>query len=197
MTRKVFGILLFSLCFVILIPTMLRGQAGTASVAAADSLPSGRPGVYIQDASGWHLLTESTPTKVKTKHAYLSSLSYGAVAAPMVVEYANPHASLQVHGAQLSICVYHVMTPGAPLIVRLEEKKKTRELDSGTIRATPLGGSGRQAKADASILIPTITVQSQDSVTVLRPETDLSAGEYAVMFGPQNMAIFDFGVTMP
>lgn len=202
MTRKVFGGFVLAFCFTVLTPTTLRSQqtasgATASGTTAADSLPSGQPGVYIQDAAGWHLLSQRTPAKMKAKHAYLSSLSYGAVAAPVVVEYSNPHASLQVHGAQPSICVYHIMSPNSPMMVRLEVKKKTRELDSGTIRALPLGGSGHQAQADASILVPTTTVQAQDAVVVLHPQEDLAAGEYAVMFGAQNMGIFDFGVATP
>lgn len=86
------------------------------------------------------------------------------------------------------------MTPGAPLLVRLKEKKHTRELDSGSVRAVPLKGSSHQAKADANIMVPISTIPSEGGLILFQPKADLIPGEYAVMFGPSNLAIFDFGV---
>ena len=41
------------------------------------------------------------------------------------------------------------------------------------------------------------TTQADDHVILLQPQSDLVPGEYAVMFGAQNMAILDFGVAVP
>jgi hypothetical protein len=160
------------------------------------NLPSGNPGVYVQDGGNWQTIAPASPSKVKAKHAFASSLTYGAVAAPVVAVYPGPHAQVQMHGARPQICVYRVITPDAPLLVRLVMKKNSRELDSGHVRAS-LTGSGHQAVADAGIVVPTTTSQPEDHVVLLQPQSDLVPGEYAVMFGAQNLAIYDFGLTVP
>jgi hypothetical protein len=159
--------------------------------------PSGNPGLYVQDGGGdWRALAQASPAKLKAKHAFASSLTYGAVAAPMVAIYPGAHAQVQVHGTRPMICVYHMMTPDAPILVRMVEKKDTRELDTGHIRAS-LTGSTHQAVADAGIVVPTTTTQAEDHVILLQPQSDLVPREYAVMFGANNMAIYDFGVAVP
>lgn len=167
-----------------------------ASSANPVSFPSGDPGLYVQDGGGWQAIAQTSPIKLKAKHAFASSLTYGAVAAPVVAVYPGVHAQVQVHGARPVICVYHVITSGTPLLVRLVEKKNSRELDSGHVRAS-LTGSGHQAVADAGIVVPITTSQPEDHVVLLQPQNDLVPGEYAVMFGANNMAIFDFGVAVP
>jgi hypothetical protein len=152
--------------------------------------------VYVQDGGDWQPLAQASPAKLKTKHGFASSLTYGAVAAPMVAIYPGTHAKVQVHGARPVICVYHMMMPEAPILVRLVDKKDSRELDSGHIRAS-LTGSTHQAVADQGIMVPTATTQQEDHVILLQPQGDLVAGEYAVMMGAQNMAILDFGVQIP
>jgi len=192
MVRK---ISLFFFCAVfslVLFPATGRGQQ--ANAPAEPACPSGEPGVYVHGSGGWHLLAQTSPSKEKIKHAFLSSLSYGAVGAPMEAEYAGRHAAVQVQGAQPVVCVMHIMTSNPPILVRLQQKKKFRELDTGTIRAVPIVGSTKQAKAEAGSVIPTIAETAEDGVTLLRPKTDLAPGEYAVMFGAQNMAILPFGV---
>ncbi len=183
--------------FSVLISLPLLGQESPTHATQQSTCPSGQPSVYAQDVSNWHLLSPATPSKVKAKHAFLSSLSYGAVAAPMVVEYSGIHAQVQVHATRPHICVSHLITSNAPMLVRLNEKKQTRELDSGSIRAIPLVGSARQAQAVASSIVPTTTLHTENGMILIQPQTDLVLGEYAVMFGAQNLAIFDFGVTTP
>lgn len=173
---------------------MIAQQADGSANAA--QLPSGNPGLYIKDGGGWRAIAPSTPTKVKAKHAFASSLTYGAVAAPVVAVYSGAHAQVQMQGARPLICVYHIMTTDSPLLVRLVEKKGSRELDSGHVRAS-LTGSGHQAVADARIVVPTPSSQPEDRVILLQPQTDLLPGEYAVMFGAQNLAIFDFSLSAP
>ena len=173
----------------------MPAQQATSS-ANPVNFPSGNPGVYVQDGGDWQAIALASPTKVKAKHAFASSLTYGAVAAPMVAVYPGTQAQVQMHGARPLICVYLVITPAAPILVRLVEKKNSRELDSGHVRAS-LTGSTHQAVADAGIVVPTTTSQPQDHVVVLQPQSDLVPGEYAVMFGANNMAIYDFGVAVP
>lgn len=195
MSRNSFRTLCCSCFFSIFLATCSWGQQATAGGNAVN-FPSGNPGVYVQDGGDWQAIAPASPTKVKAKHAFASSLTYGAVAAPVVAIYPGAHAQVQMHGARPLICMYHVMTPAAPLLVRLVEKKDTRELDSGHMRAS-LTGSGHQAVADAGIVVPTTTRQPEDHVILLQPQSDLVSGEYAVMFGAQNMAILDFGLAVP
>jgi hypothetical protein len=131
---------------------------------------------------------------MKAKRAFVSSLTDGAVAAPMVVEYANPHATVQIQTARPTICVSHLITTAPPLLVRLNVKKEIRELDSGSVRAVPFGDTSRQGHAQASSIVPTTTENPEDDLILIQPPTNLAAGEYAVMFGANNLAIFDFGV---
>ncbi len=194
MARTILRVLCFTFLSAALTASM-RGQQATSS-ANAVNFPSGNPGVYVQDGGDWQEIAPASPTKVKAKHAFASSLTYGAVAAPVVAIYPGAHAQVQLRGARPRICVYHVIKPNAPLLVRLVEKKDSRELDSGHIRAS-LTGSGHQAVADAGIVVPTTTRQSEDHVILLEPQSDLLPGEYAVMFGAQNLAILDFGLAVP
>lgn len=177
----------------VLLATPIWGQQATRN-ANNISYPSGSPGIYVQDAGNWRALTVATPTKVKAKHGFFSSMTYGAVAAPVVAVYTGEHAAAQVQAKRPMICVYHMITTDAPVLVRLQEKKKTRELDSGHVRAT-LTGSSHEAKADANIVVPTMTLPSHSEAILLQPNADLAPGEYAVMFGVRNLAIFDFGVS--
>jgi len=186
------------LCLSFLCATLtasLCGQQPTPSVNPAN-FPTGDPGVYVKGSGAWQAIAPASPSKLKTKHAFASSLTYGAVAAPVVAIYPGAHAQVQAHGARPTICVFHVITPNAPLLVRLVEKKDTRELDSGHVRAS-LTGTGHQAVAESEIVVPTTTSQAEDHVVLLKPQIDLVPGEYAVMFGAQNFAIYDFGVTVP
>jgi hypothetical protein len=192
MGRNSFMIFVGAILSIAFLSTAGRAQQATAPMEGS-GCPSGKPGIYVHGATGWHLLSQASPSKMKAKHAYLSSLTYGAVGVPMVVEYPGPHAQVQVHTAQ-AICVSHILSPNAPMIVRLNEKKKIRELDSGTVHASLTGGNGKQGQAETSSIVPTSTDNSDPGVIVLRPTTSLPAGEYAVMLGAQNLAILDFGV---
>jgi hypothetical protein len=131
---------------------------------------------------------------MKAKHAFLSSVTEGAVAAPMVVEYANPHAAVDAHTSRPTICVSHLMTTDPPMLVRLDVKKKLRELDSGSVRAIPFADASQQGHAQASSVVPTTTQKPEYGIVLLSPQTNMDPGEYAVMFGAANLAIFDFGV---
>lgn len=190
MVQKLFRIFSCVLLPIAFFPLISRAQQPSTAVTC----PRDKPGIYVQGAGEWQPLSQAAYLKVKAKHAYLSSLSYGAVAAPMVVEYAGPHAAVQLQSSRPVICVSHILSPTPPMLVHLTVKKKIRELDSGTIRAVPLGGS-KQAKADSSSLVPTTTEQPENGIVLLRPQADLPPGEYAVMFGAQNLAILDFGIS--
>lgn len=168
-------------------------QSSSAATAGPIACPSPQPGIFLQNGSSWQQLKQTAPTKMKAKHAVLSSFSYGAVAAPMVVEYAGQHATIQTHTARPQVCVVHIMSSGDPILVRLTVKKQNRELDSGSVRAVPFTDASTQGHASASSLVP-VTVSSHDGDTTILPQQNLAPGEYAVMFGAQNLGILDFGV---
>lgn len=162
--------------------------------AGAPACPNQPPGVYVQGADGWHALSSTTPFKTKAAHGFLSSMTDGAVAARIESEYRGSHAAVQIQGARPTVCISHVITPAQPIIVRLREKKNDRELDGGKIRALPVVGGMKTTKAPSSIVVPTTIDKSRHEITLVHPKADLAPGEYAVMFGPTNVAIFDFGV---
>lgn len=167
-------------------------RAGTQ--AGSPACPNQPPGVYIQGTDGWHALSSATPYKSRAAHGFLSSMTDGAVAARIEAEYRGAHAAVQVHDARPTVCISHIITPAEPIIIRLREKKNDRELDGGKIRALPVTGQMKMTEAESSIVIPATTDKSEYGITLVLPQANLADGEYAVMFGPTNVAIFDFGV---
>jgi hypothetical protein len=170
------------------------GFAQQAGTQAGSACPNQPPGVYIQGTDGWHALSSATPYKTKAAHGFLSSMTDGAVAARIKAEYRGAHAAVQVQGARPTVCISHIITPAEPIIIRLREKKNDRELDGGKIRALPVTGQMKMTKAESSIVVPATTDKSANGITLVHPQANLAPGEYAVMFGPTTVAIFDFGV---
>jgi hypothetical protein len=80
--------------------------------------------------------------------------------------------------------------PGIPAMVRLHPKKNFRELDGGKLR---LGA--KFERAEKSSLIPINISQPESTVWLVQPKQALPSGEYALMLGTQNMAIYPFTVT--
>jgi len=162
--------------------------------AGSPACPDQPPGVYIQGADGWHALSSATPYKTKAAHGFLSSMTDGAVAGRIEAEYRGAHAAVQVQSARPTVCISHMITPAEPIIVRLRDKKNDRELDGGKIRALPVTGETKMAQAESTIVVPATTDKSEYGITLVHPQANLTDGEYALMFGPTNVAIFDFGV---
>jgi hypothetical protein len=79
------------------------------------------------------------------------------------------------------------------VLVRLHPKKDSRELDAGKLPA--LGA--KIAEAKQSDVVPTEVVQPGNACWLLRPLGDLTAGEYAVMLGTQNLSIFALTIADP
>jgi hypothetical protein len=194
MTRNLLVVLSAALTAALLPAVGLAQQAGT-STDASSGCPSQPPGVYIQGTDGWHALSTATPFKTKAAHGFLSSMTDGAVAARIEAEYRGPHAEVQVQKVRPTVCVSHLLAPANPMIVRLREKKKDRELDGGKIRALPVVGGAKETRAQDSIIVPTTTDKPEYGIVLVRPQADLAPGEYALMFGPTNLAIFDFGIS--
>jgi len=170
-----------------------QNATAPASTLRAD-YPANRAGVFIQGSS-WTELAGSAPFKTKAAHGIAASFSYGLAPAKVVAEYQGDHAAAAVGSGQPVICICHIISlPGQPVIVRLHPKKDSRELNGGKMIVYPVVGGGKMADADKSDLIPVETSQPAPRVWLVRPQSTLEPGEYALMLGTQNLNIFPFTV---
>ncbi len=87
--------------------------------------------------------------------------------------------------------------PGAPVLVRLSAKKGTREFDGGRMIVYPIVGGSKMADAKSSDLIPADVSHPDSGVWLIRPQSPLEPGEYALMLGTQNLSIYPFTVAPP
>jgi hypothetical protein len=187
------GFLVTSLC------ATVSGQTESARSVIPNSgftadYPADRAGILIQTTS-WEEIKNQIPTKTRAKHGIAASLSYGAVPANVVLEYEGDHAQTQLQGGQLMICICHLLSlPNDPLIVRLHPKKNSRELDGGRIIVYPVVGGSKTADASKTDLIAVDIAHPDPHVWLVRPQSPLPAGEYALMLGSQNVNIYPFTV---
>ncbi|MGD0731170.1 MAG: hypothetical protein ABR956_07895 [Terracidiphilus sp.] len=159
--------------------------------------PKAQAGIFIQGAE-WTALANRMPSKTRSAHGIAASLSYGAIPVKIVAEYAGEHASTQVSDAQPTLCLCHfVSLPGDPVLVKLHPKKGARELDGGRMFVYPVVGNSKMADANKSDLIPADVSQPDSHVWLVRPQSPLEPGEYALMLGTQNLSIFPFAVVPP
>ena len=159
--------------------------------------PADQAGVFIQSVQ-WTVVANQNPAKTKIARGWAASLSYGVVPAKIVAEYDGEHASTQVEAAQPVLCICHfVSLPGNPVLVRLDPKKGTRELDGGRMIVYPVVGNSKMADANKSDLIAADVTRPNAQVWLVRPQAPLEAGEYALMLGTQNVSIFPFTVVLP
>lgn len=191
-------------CIVLASSTLLAVHAQNQPSPAQDSgkqsvanYPSNRAGILIQGAQ-WTSVANQNPTKTKTAHSLAAGLSYGMVPAKIVAEYDGEHASTQVDAAQPTICICHFYSiPGAPVLVRLHPKKGARELDGGRMIVYPVVGGSKMADANKTDLVPADVSQPEPQYWLIRPQSPLEPGEYALMLGTQNISIFPFTVLPP
>jgi len=171
--------------------------APASDKGATTDYPTNRAGIYIQGAE-WTLVANQNATKTKTAHSLAAGLSYGIVPAKIVAEYDGDHASTQTEVAQPTICVCHFYSiPGAPVLVRLHPKKGARELDGGRMIVYPVVGGSKMADANKTDLVPADVSQPEPQYWLIRPQSPLEPGEYALMLGTQNISIFPFTVLPP
>src|ERR1019366_7313501 len=96
-----------------------------------------------------------------------------------------------------TICICHFYSiPGAPVLVKLHAKKGSRELDGGRMIVYPLVGGSKMADANKSDLIPVDVSHPDSQVWLIRPQSPLQPGEYALMLGTQNLSIFPFTIAL-
>ena len=159
--------------------------------------PMDQAGVLIQGAE-WTAVANQYPTKTRAAHSIAASLSYGIVPVKIVAEYEGEHASTQTESAQPVICLCHFMSlPGVPVLVRLHPKKGARELDGGRMYVYPVVGNSKMADANKSDIVSADVSHPDPQVWLIRPQSPLDPGEYALMLGTQNMSIFPFTVPAP
>jgi hypothetical protein len=153
-----------------------------------------RAGVLIQSPE-WTSLANQNPTKTKVAHGLAAGLSYGLAPAKLVSEYDGDHAATQIESTQPVICICHFSSiPGNPVLVRLHPKKGARELNGGKMIVYPVVGGSKMADANKTDLIPADVSQPGPQVWLVRPQSPLEPGEYALMLGTQNVSIFPFTV---
>lgn len=164
---------------------------------SAPDYPRDRAGIMIFGTE-WTPVANQNPAKTKTAHSLAAGLSYGLVPAKIVAEYEGEHASTQTEAAQPTLCICHFFSiPGAPVLVRLHPKKGARELDGGRMIVYPVVGGSKMADANKTDLVPADVTQPEQQYWLIRPQSPLEPGEYALMLGTQNISIFPFTVLPP
>lgn len=193
MLRVLSGVSL--LLLVLIAPSIAPAQNSSAAAASFNpDYPANRAGVFIQSAS-WTELPGAMPFKTRTARGIAASFSYGLVPAKVVAEYQGGHAVVAVHPGQPILCICHIISlPGQPIIVRLHPKKNARELDGGKMIVYPVVGGSKMADAQKSDIIAADVSQPAPQVWLVRPQSPLAPGEYALMLGAQNLNLFPFTV---
>lgn len=193
------AVLFFSFALTAFMPlSVLNAQnkdSEPISVASAD-YPMDRPGIFVRDLK-WVEIPNQSPAKTKVGRGFAASLSYGAIPAKLIAEYAGDHARTHVSSAQPVLCICHLIgLPGDPVLVRLHPKKDSRELDGGSMVVYPVVGNSKQIDAKKSDLIPVGVLQPEAHVWLIHPESPLDPGEYALMLGTENLNIYPFRVVL-
>jgi hypothetical protein len=171
--------------------------APASNPGLAADYPMDRAGVLIQ-SNEWTQVANQYPTRTRAAHSIAASLSYGMVPVKIVAEYAGEHAPTSVPAGRPVLCLCHFMSiPGEPALVRLHAKKDTRELDGGRMIVYPIVGGSKMADANKSDLIPADVSHPDPQVWLVRPQSQLDPGEYALMLGTQNLSIFPFTIVPP
>ena len=182
--------------FILLSPQFASAQSSPDSSVPAPSNTEmdypARPGVLIQ-SSDWTPIDVAMPAKTRAKGGVAQSLSYGAVRGTMVADYAGEHAAVQVKPGRVVICLCRVLTvPGDAVIVKLHPLKGgMRELDGGKLAII----GAKMAEASKNDLVPVEVSHPNDAIWLVRSQEALPEGEYALMLGTQNLAIFPFTVS--
>jgi hypothetical protein len=185
----VLGIILIS-------PRFGLGQTKPDAAPAASSTstldyPTDRAGVLIKGAD-WAAMDATMPSKTRAKGGIAQSLSYGAVRGTAVADYNGEHAAVQIKPGRVLICICRLISlPGDPIIVKLHPQKGMRELDGGKL---PILGA-KMAEAGKSDLVPADVSHPDTTVWLVQSQDALPEGEYALMLGAQNMAVFPFTIS--
>jgi hypothetical protein len=181
----------------------LAGMAIAATAQSAGTITAppapAAPGVYLLVSAAptapnpWLKIDSAGPYKINSKHSELSSMTDEAVPAPTQAEFIGAHAQVTTNTAQPFLCAYQVNTNSGPLLVKLQSKKNQRVLDMGTVRATLIGGS-RMVDSRDSPVVQLNEAPRGDGCDLIEPSEPLKPGDYALMFGTENMTVYAFRV---
>ena len=193
---RIGGLLLVVSTFFLPLRAQDRPEPASGSGFPAD-YPMDRAGVFLQGAE-WMVVSNQMPERTKASHGIAASLSYGVIPAKVVAEYRGEHAPTRTETAQPVLCVCHILSlPGDPALVRLHPKKGSRELDGGKMIVYPILGGSKQVDARQSDLVPVDVSQPGSGIWLVRPQSSLEPGEYALMLGTENINLFPFEVALP
>lgn len=168
----------------------VRHATSSQSSKSEVECPKDDDGVLIGGLT-WTEILPTPPAESRVKRAIAASLTYGAIPARLVAEYDGLHADVQMLPGRPILCICHIPEVSVPpALVRLHPKKNSRELNGGRI-PVPGGEIGEATKSD---LIAVEVSRPETAVWLIQPREALRAGEYALMVGTQNMAIFPFTV---
>ena len=76
-------------------------------------------------------------------------------------------------------------------------QRNFRKLDGGRMIVYPVAGGSKMADANKTDLVPVDVSQPEPQYWLIRPQSPLEPGEYALMMGTQNFSIFPFTVLPP
>ncbi len=103
-----------------------QDKPGTASPAPSNfpaEYPTDGVSVLVENSSWLPLSQESSP-KPRFRRGLIGSLTYGAVAAVVIIEYRGQHAELQIETRRPVFSICNVPSfPGAPALVKLHPKR--------------------------------------------------------------------------
>jgi hypothetical protein len=146
------------------------------------------------EGSEWTEITEVMPSNKELKHGLATALAYGLIPAFAVTQFDGQHAEVQLVSRRPVLCVCRTMpVPATVLLVKLHAKKGYRELYGARLSAP----GAEIAKAKQSDIVPADFSQPGKDVWLVRPKEALPPGEYALMIGNENFAIFPFTVSEP
>ncbi len=184
---------------------VLAALGQTAATISAPAAPAA-PGVYLLASSPgsvpgselepdpWLRLDSTLPSNVKAERSTLSVLA-GATQQATLAEYIGTQAQFRTWDRQPVLCINRMERTADPVLVRLKPKKdkNLRDLDLGTVRATLMVGASL-AQAGNSEVVPMNEAPRGDGCDLFQPARALPPGEYAIIFGPDDLAAYAFGV---
>lgn len=152
---------------------------------------SDQPGVYYKAQAGWTRLDTADSSGVKASGAAKTLLTWGRASATTSRVYKGAQASLQANERRPGFYVrgFNVSDQTA-LIVRVEKKRKDREVRIGSLSAFDVKTGYREQDA-RKVKVTSIA----NDVSIITPESELEPGEYILLLDSSaSDYAYDFGV---
>lgn len=147
--------------------------------------------VLIHD-SEWKELSQVLPNDpdLQVKNGMISGITWGAVPARLVVRFDGEHADVLVNSRRPTIRISGVSVSMKLLLVRLHPKRGYRDLVGSRLREP----GAQIAKVDPHDRVAAVISEDGPDAWILRAKEALQPGEYAIMTGKQNLALFPFTI---